>query len=81
MPATKLRSSLILSKAKARRYAQLLQRPEQRQALLDIGQEDGFGDLDFQPLRLQAAVAERRDDGCQQRVVAELTDREIDGDL
>ena len=46
-----------------------------------VFQERGLGDLELQPLRLQARLHQRAEDDLEQVALLELDRRDIDGDL
>src|SRR5439155_24059875 len=54
-----------------------MEQPQRRLAAL---KEDRFGDLDLKPIRREAAVGERTENGLVERAAMELDRRNVDGD-
>jgi len=65
----------------AQQVSELAQLMQDREIGIGLGQEDRLGDLQFEPLRRQAGLGQRRDRDLDQVAAAELRRRQIDRDL
>jgi hypothetical protein len=60
-------------------HAALSQFPQHRQRLIGVAHQDRFGDLQFQPLRLEPGIGERTMDLAHERALGKLHGRNVDG--